>query len=170
MRKVEGVYWATWRGKRLEVTDDGELVSLLDGSRWGHWFIAAAEIADRETPLHASAWSSWGDLISRNAPKSKRELSDTHELLGVRLLALRSSIPFCYSADRGLENLASQYPETRADIFFAEPELKKRKEAKEEKEEKDEDDEEERKLFSTRLKDGEEDDEDEDDLEPVLDL
>ena len=130
-RRVDGVFWASWKGKRIEELETGELVSLPNGNRWGHWFIAPAEIADREAPLRLSALTTWGELASTR-PKSRAELAQTVELVGVRLLALRSEIPFCYSGDKGGHNLAASFPVEEAQFFLERDPKRTKRIAKEE--------------------------------------
>lgn len=100
-----------------------------DGTRWGHWFSASADLADNPASLAAEAWKSGGKVFWR-VPKEKREMLSIMELAGVRMLGPKRCAPSnVYGQSEGCQNLAKYYDEMakaklaseapQSDVFFA---------------------------------------------------
>ena len=135
----QAVFWASWRGRREETVrnsssdkgkEEGEVVVFVDdGSRWGHWFTAQADLAGNAVALANEAWRS-GGTVFWNSPKSKMEMFPLMDLIGVRMLGPKKYLPFPFGFSAGVQNAVPHYQDdaiatnagsaaTEGELFFA---------------------------------------------------
>ncbi len=137
----QAVFWASWRGRREEIVkgkeeeddDDADVVFedvvfRLDGSRWGHWFSAQADMAGNATALAAEAWNT-GGTVFWNTPKGKGEMFSLMELVGVEMLGPKKRLPLPYWLSAGVHNVVPYFRDAdtsttgitlaEGDLFFA---------------------------------------------------